>query len=1168
MTGIGDVEKAMARALAVPGFAFEKEQAEALRAPLLPQVINAGAGTGKTTVMAGRVVWLVGTGQVRPDQVLALTFTRKAAQELGEDIAQALEAAGFTWDGLAATYDSFASDVVEEFSVLRGMDPSVRLVDSVEPYMVADRVVRQAEGDFPLLSLESWGEVVKGVVSLDSHLQSHLLSVDEVVARTHVFLQKVDTAGRTKGQEYAKVSAVRQVCERRLEYLRLVDWFREAKVVQGIATFADRMAQAVELAEKEPRVPETLRGRYRVVLLDEYQDTSVAQARFLSALFSRQGEQPQSSGEAGAEPGTSVTLVPTTGLSAFPVTAVGDPLQAIYGWRGAGDDTLAGFADFFGQAEEYTLVRNRRSGQVILDAANAVTRLMPQAYLAAQDSPHTRRKINRLTPLVARELEAATDKAARVEARQFQTWPQEAAWIAADIEKTAHEGHVKTREDGSAYVDYGDFAILVRRRAEISELRQTLDDLGIPVSVQGLAGLMTIPLVSQITAMMKVLTDPDANPEMLEILSGPRFLLGRKDLEVLGRHAKDLVRARGGLGADERLGGAGANERGTADARDQGVSSQLIVSLSTDEEPRLADQDPVRLIDAVLDEAGVRQRRYTPTGRRALLRLGEDLRVLSRLGDDAVAVLMAILDRCGIMAQAQFESEMATRHVRHFVSLVTEYCAEHDSSLTGLLAYLGADEAYGEGLEQPPDTGANAVVISTVHSAKGLDWDEVYLPALCDKVFPSTTLKDNPLTQASVLPTDIRSDRASLPRLADYDNLWGTKPHNACIHYEDDLRNDVRASEDRLAYVAVTRPKRRLVATCHVWGAAHLKEPRDPSEYFQQVAEVAKTLPAVDASTMEGELVCEGAYIHLLIDAEATRGREKGPNPLAVGDGHGQWPDEPDDTQANLAGDVRDCLREKSSRHRVERSSHLDAGVESQDVLAYADAEDLAIIAGWDTAIETMENEATRERNVEVSLPTPLSASFVLAFGDRSESMARDMARPMPPAPKGEAVLGSAFHAWAERHFGHASLLDEEDTVADPPGLGALKDTFLASRFASASARWVEREVHDSIAGRVISGRIDAVFWAGDNPDLVPEGKDWLIVDWKTGRRGSDPGQLGLYAHGLARELDVPMSRMAAGFFHVATGEWEEVHIGSPDEVVRLVSRLHLPGPSSGETPR
>ena len=315
----------LVEALQIP---FSDEQLDAITAPLEPSVIIAGAGSGKTTVMAARVVWLVGTGQVRPEEVLGLTFTRKAAAELAARVAAALDRAGVLTgeegEGaeLIMTYDSFAARLVAEFGLRLGIDKDPVMITGASRFRLAARVVANAPGPFFSLSRLRHHSIPERVLSLDAEMQSHLVDAAQVAAECRRADELFAQAPLHRGKPLKDVSAAFDASAERLELLGLVEDYQQLKRKLGVVEFADQLREAVRLVTLVPGVGEEIRSRFKVVLLDEYQDTSAAQAKLLSTLF------------------TGTVSSPAMG---FPVTAVGDPYQAIYGWRGAAAGNILEF---------------------------------------------------------------------------------------------------------------------------------------------------------------------------------------------------------------------------------------------------------------------------------------------------------------------------------------------------------------------------------------------------------------------------------------------------------------------------------------------------------------------------------------------------------------------------------------------------------------------------------------------------------------------------------------------------------------------------------------------------------------------------------------------------------------------------------------------------------
>ncbi|WP_324187915.1 UvrD-helicase domain-containing protein, partial [Streptomyces eurocidicus] len=328
------------------GIPFTPEQTACITAPPAPQVIVAGAGSGKTTVMAARVVWLVGTGQVAPEQVLGLTFTNKAAGELSERVRKALAEAGVTGSEVPAdpdqapgdpqisTYHAFAGRLLKEHGLRIGLEPGTRLLADATRFQLAARVLRASPGPHPALT-RSFGDLVPDLLALDGELAEHLVRPEELRAHDTALLAALEGA-RLSNADLRKIP---EAARARLELLELVEAYRREKARRDLLDFGDQIARSAELALTRPEVGRILREQFAVVLLDEYQDTSVAQRLLLSGLFG--------------------------GGTGHAVTAVGDPCQAIYGWRGASVANLDDFPLHFPYADgsparRFSLSENRR----------------------------------------------------------------------------------------------------------------------------------------------------------------------------------------------------------------------------------------------------------------------------------------------------------------------------------------------------------------------------------------------------------------------------------------------------------------------------------------------------------------------------------------------------------------------------------------------------------------------------------------------------------------------------------------------------------------------------------------------------------------------------------------------------------------------------------------
>ncbi|MCW2811499.1 MAG: putative ATP-dependent helicase [Friedmanniella sp.] len=1048
------------------GIAFSDQQLVAITAPLEPGVIIAGAGSGKTTVMAARVVWLVGTGAVRPEEVLGLTFTRKAAAELSHRVRQALLKAGVVSDRgvdesgeqLIMTYDAFAARLVSEHGLRLGYEADPTMISGATRFRLASRVVQAAAGPFDFVSRLRPATVTERVLRLDGDLQQHLVSPDDLDGHARSLVTGFESAPlNNRGNVYADVKRALVAAQERLELASLVRDYQALKRRLGVVEFADQMAIAARLAAEVPQVSTVLRSAFKVVLLDEYQDTSAAQAMMLRGLFSG--------------------FTPSEGLG-HPVTAVGDPFQAIYGWRGAAASNITQFANEFRRADgrpgrQFALTVNRRSGQTILDVANELSRPL-RASTAAADGQGLLVPPEGAPPGLVR---AAT----------FATWPQEVTWVADQI--------VAARTAGPA-AHWADIAVLTRRNADIAPLYAELTAREVPVEIVGLGGLLHLPEVMDVTATLRLVDDVTANPDLVRLLTGPRWQIGPRDLALLGRRARDLA------------------QQGVRSApADQHEDTESILGAL---EEAVADIDPtevVSLLDALENpgEAG-----YAPAALERFRQLAAELAYLRRHSDEPVldltrrVVVTMGLD-VELMATTEFDHTSRRDQLGTFLDAVADYVdVDGDASLSGLLAYLQAEIDQGAGLEQAVPSDREAVKLLTVHKAKGLEWEVVFLPALMKGVFPSDRVTDNWVLNAAVLPADLRGDRGSIPQLADTEN-------GAMAAYKAELSTQQLLAEDRLAYVAATRAKQLLVGTGHLW-RADLVKPRTPSTYLRCI---------VTEAARQGELVEEAAAPGL-------------DNPLVSSAAPQPWPRPLDPDGWARRQEAAQRVRAAQIRH-ARTGSYEDLEVEA----LLLDGED--VVAGWDADLDRLLVELTESRSGEqlVQLPRQLSASAVLRLQEDPVAFTAELARPMPRPPSRAARFGTRFHLWVEHYvgprlasggLGQQHLIDPDDLPdradagsEDEAELRELCDAFVAGQFGGRTPYAVEAPFSMLVGGRAVRGRIDAVY-EGNGP-TEPR---FLVVDWKTNRADdADPLQLALYRLAWAEANQLPVRDVAAAFYYV-----------------------------------
>ncbi|MFE6496556.1 UvrD-helicase domain-containing protein [Streptomyces sp. NPDC057748] len=1121
------------------GIPFTPEQTACITAPPAPQVIVAGAGSGKTTVMAARVVWLVGTGQVAPEQVLGLTFTNKAAGELAERVRKALIAAGVTdpdaidpdnppGEPSISTYHAFAGRLLTEHGLRIGLEPTTRLLADATRYQLAARVLREAPGPYPALT-RSFPTLVSDLLALDAELAEHLVRPEQLAEYDTGLLQTLESARLSN----AELRRIPETAEARRELLQLTRRYREAKKSRDLLDFGDQIALSAELALTRPEAGAILRDEFRVVLLDEYQDTSVAQRLLLSALF---GSGPE-------------------GRTGHAVTAVGDPCQAIYGWRGASVANLDDFPLHFPHADgspatRYSLSENRRSGGRLLHLANGLAaplRAMHEGVEALRPAP-------------------GAERDGIVRCALLRTHAEEIGWLADSIAHLVRTGKAP-----------GEIAVLCRTAGDFPEIQAALVARDIPVEVVGLSGLLHLPEVADLVAVCEVLQDPGANASLVRLLTGPRWRIGPRDLALLGRRARLLVH-RAAHGDDEDF----DPDRRLAEAV-EGIDPAEVISLAD-------------ALDTFLESGGEEDDGlpFSTEARIRFARLAAELRDLRRsLADPLMDVLHRVLATTGLEVELSASPQaLAARRretLANFLDVAARFAAvDGDATLLAFLGFLRTAVQYEKGLDNALPGGENTVKVLTAHKSKGLEWDVVAVPGLVAGQFPSGQSRDAWTAQSKVLPHALRGDRATLPDVAS----WDAKGLKA---FKEEMKEHQHTEELRLGYVTFTRPRTLLLGSGHWWGPSQ-KKPRGPSGFLHALyehcaaghgeievwadepaedeenpaldghfADQAWPLPLDDTALTRRRAAADTVMAHL--EALATAGGvpdayeapsvapEPYDEPFDGGYDGGYdeaFPDEADDwdalsterppTPASAPHIPAARTPEPAGEHHSEPAGEHHPEEHHHPGAPRLTPEEARTLASWDRDLDALAGELRRARATvrDVLVPASLSATQLLRLADDPDGFAQELARPMPRPPQPAARRGTRFHAWVESRFEELPLPmlgpdelpggDESDAeIADERDLAALKEAFERTPYARRTPYRVETPFQITLAGRIVRGRIDAVYRTGDT---------YEIVDWKTTRTNTaDPLQLAIYRLAWAELHDLPLTDVTATFLYVRSGE-------------------------------
>lgn len=462
-------------------------------------IVVAGAGSGKTETMANRVVWLLANGHVEVPEVLGLTFTRKAAGELADRVRERV--AQLVTEGIAqvsldplesasvGTYNAFASAIYREHAMLIGREPDAAVLGEASAWQLARSVVA-ASTDPRLVELDaSLDRITGAVLSLSRSLAENVADSRDVRSMAHDFLRMrgLPIEAPRKRTDFASFVDALGVVEALPPLVELADAYAAVKQQRGYVEFSDQVALALAICERHPEVVAAHRERYRTVLLDEYQDTSVVQTRLLATLFAEQS-----------------------------VMAVGDPDQSIYGWRGASAANLARFGrDFAGEsaAAVYDLSTSWRNPRIVLDAANTLIGPLDAGIPKAPLSPSPFAGPGRLEVAWAETIEAEADRVAE--------------WFRSRL--------------GRAVGDGASGALLCRTFANVGVFTAALRARGIPVHVLGMAGLLDQPVIADLVCVLRALHDPTAGSELVRVLGGARWRIGPADLAALHGLAKWLA---------------------------------------------------------------------------------------------------------------------------------------------------------------------------------------------------------------------------------------------------------------------------------------------------------------------------------------------------------------------------------------------------------------------------------------------------------------------------------------------------------------------------------------------------------------------------------------------------------------------------------------------------
>lgn len=1035
------------------------EQIPIIQAPLEAAVVIAGAGSGKTETMSQRVIFLVANSIITSDQLLGLTFTRKAAGDLAKRIKhrlRQLKSANLLPDHVneldltVSTYHSYAGRVLADHAIRIGIDADADPIGEAAAWQIAfEEVSRFATGDLQING--SVNTVVDQVMDLSTQLAENDRSAQEIIEYTNKLLTHLS---QFSDRQTNAVLEFKAELNQRLAILPIVAAFDDRRKIHGLLTFNDHMslaARLVDLSKKNHSDDIALieRSKYKVVLLDEYQDTSFNQIKFLSNLFGNN----------------------------HPVTAVGDPNQAIYGWRSASSETLDTFSQSFNsKATRYTLLTTWRNDESILNLANVVI-----------DQISSNKQIEKLN---------ARPKAATGEVfcALYETQAQEGEAIAAYFAKHWFDKKREELPDNEKTT----FAVLVRGRSQIDLIQSALAALQIPTDVVGVGGLVHTPEVSDIIALLRTLTMPDSGTALMRLLTGPHLNLGARDLMALGQFTKLFARS---------------NDYSRGQELKKSLEEDIQITATADEFAVGSIIESLEHLITLTPNEFVRYQGSPPFSQEGLARLRSfalALRTLRRNLNGAITDSIAQAEQfLGVDTQVLVRDgwQYGRRNLDRLMDEAARF-EKNGGTLLGFLHWLKiAADAEGGLKPAEVEVRSDAVQILTIHSAKGAEWDYVAIPGLADRIFPSIGKKsDNWISNPGSIPVSMRGDYEQLP-VINFENFTTNKNlKDGLASFDLQWKQRKALEEMRLAYVGITRAKQGLIcSTSHFRSGDKAVA---PSQLFELFASALMNI--------------KGGVV--LADSPPPQGD----NPMKENLITAPWPT-PDPELKKLTDQV--MAVQAAQVFTKDELTHL---VNDQSI----DLEMLSLLSDTQVILNEI---ASRKNYQDIQLPMRLSVSTLLYLAKDPDELALRLRRPMPNHVDKYARGGTAFHLWLENYFNHPALISMDElfnqnssidsTDSNQVALDKLQAAWLASAWSEKVPIGVEVGFETMIDQTLIRGRIDAVYKV--------EGDKYEVVDWKTGKvkDGQDLAiaaiQLAMYRLAYAKLKNLPIENISAAFHYV-----------------------------------
>ncbi len=468
-----------------------------------PLLIVAGAGTGKTTVISKRIAWLIETGRAKPEEILALTFTEKAAGEMEERVDQLLPM-GYVelW---ISTFHAFCQRALQERGLDIGLPNEFRLLNQTDAYLLVRRHLDKFDLDY-YRPLGNPTKFLHAMLRHFSRCKDEDISPEDYLKYASALAVKADGLGEATDTE----QQMQDESKRLRELASAYRVYQNLLLEEGSLDLGDLQMYAIRLFRSRPQVLADYRKRFKYVLVDEFQDTNWAQYELIKMLVGKEGN----------------------------IVVVGDDDQSIYKFRGASISNIMQFKSDFPKAKDVVLTNNYRSRQGILD----------HSYKFIQSNNPNRLEAKMVTSdgkKISKRLTGAREGAAEIEHLRFPTHDDEVIGVVDRIIEMKEEEPERT---------WSDFAILVRSNGAADDYSRMLQRRGVPYQFLALRGLYSKPVIMDCVAYFMLLDDYHESPALYRTLSSPPYRIPGEDLIRLAHEARksaqslfDVIGRRGEL---------------------------------------------------------------------------------------------------------------------------------------------------------------------------------------------------------------------------------------------------------------------------------------------------------------------------------------------------------------------------------------------------------------------------------------------------------------------------------------------------------------------------------------------------------------------------------------------------------------------------------------------